>query len=54
MDLRQFADTYGGVPLFILLSYYFATIKKPNYLELFLFIACFTAMFVDVYLSFVY
>jgi len=30
MDLRKIADTYGGIPLFILLTFYFKNKKKKT------------------------
>jgi Na+/melibiose symporter-like transporter len=52
MDLRHFADLFGGIPLFILLILYFYNKKGGN--EKILFYFCSFALIVDIYLSFFY
>ena len=51
MDLHQFADTFGGIPLFLLLIVYFMKNNKTAF-QKFLLFACIVALVVDVYLSF--
>lgn len=53
MDLRKFADTYGGIPLFIILIIYFINVKNKNYIEYILLSCCITALIIDSYLSFI-
>jgi len=54
MDLRKFADTYGGIPLFIILTIYFINLKNKNYIEYILLSFCIIALIIDIYLSFIY
>ena len=53
MDLRQFADTFGGIPLFLLLIVYFLKNNKTTF-QKFLLFACIVALLIDIYLSFFY
>lgn len=53
MDLRKIADTYGGIPFFIILILYFSTHKK-SYIEVLLLFSSIVALIIDVYLSFFY
>ena len=53
MNLRKFADIYGGIPLFITLVIYFSLNIKSN-IEKTLLLFCFIALIVDIYLSFFY
>ena len=53
MNLRKFADIYGGIPLFIILIIYFSFNIKSN-IEKILLIFCFIALIIDIYLSFFY
>ena len=52
MTARQFADIFGGLPLFFILILYFLMKSKRSYVEFFLLIFCFLGFFVDLYLSF--
>lgn len=52
MTTRQFADIFGGLPLFFILVLYFLMKPKRTYVEFFLLICCFLGFFVDLYLSF--
>lgn len=54
MDLRKFADTYGGIPFFIILILYFMNIKKKSNIEYILLFCCIIALIIDIYLSFLY
>jgi len=51
MDLRHFADTFGGIPLFLLLIVYFVKNNKTVF-QKFLLFSCIVALVIDVYLSF--
>jgi hypothetical protein len=53
MDLRKFADTFGGIPLFVLLISYFIKNQKTLF-QKFLLLSCVSALIIDVYLSFFY
>ena len=53
MKLRKLFDTFGGIPLFIILSMYFYMNRK-GYIEYFLLFSCILALFIDIYLSFYY
>ena len=50
MDLRKFADTYGGIPLFIILTIYFINLKNKNYIDYILLSFCIIALIIDIYL----
>ena len=52
MTTRQFADIFGGLPLFFILVLYFLMKPKRTYVEFFLLICCFFGFFIDLYLSF--
>ena len=54
MTTRQFADIFGGLPLFFILILYFLIKPKRTLIELILLIVCFLAFFIDFYLSFIY
>ena len=51
-DLRKTADKYGGIPLFITLTLYFALRNKKTNFEYFLFASVIIALFIDTYLTF--
>lgn len=53
MNLRKFADIYGGIPLFIILIIYFSNNINSN-IEVVLLLCCVIALMIDVYLSFIY
>ena len=51
MDLRQIADIFGGIPLFVILTLYFFNNRK-TVVQKFLLFSCIVALFIDIYLSF--
>ncbi len=51
MNLRKFADIYGGIPFFIILIIYFSININSN-IEKILLLSCFIALIIDIYLSF--
>lgn len=53
MNLRKFADIFGGIPFFVILIIYFYCNNRTN-IETILLICCIFALIIDIYLSFIY
>ena len=51
MDLRKIADIYGGIPIFLLLIYYFSKKKNKTNFEYVLYLSVSIGFIVDVILS---
>ena len=54
MDLRKFADTFGGIPLFTILIVYFFHNNSRTVFQRYLLVLCIMALVIDLYLSFFY
>tara|TARA_Y100000590_G_scaffold247874_1_gene278497 strand:- start:510 stop:728 length:219 start_codon:yes stop_codon:yes gene_type:complete len=51
MDLRKVADIYGGIPIFLLLIYYFSKKNNKTNFEYILYLSVSIGFIVDVILS---
>ena len=51
MDLRKIADIYGGIPLFLLLIFYFSQKKNKTMFEYMLYLGSSIGFIVDLILS---
>lgn len=54
MDLRKFAHTFGGIPLFTILIVYFFHHHNRTVFQRYLLVLCIVALVIDIYLSFFY